>query len=112
MSHHHHEINVELGGSKKTLSGYVIGFILCIILTVMSFGVVENRFFSTEGTYIALSTLAIIQLFVQSLFFLRLNASQDGRWNLMPFLFAIVIIAILVSGSLWIMYSLNYNMSH
>lgn len=102
---------ISQGSGQKTLSGYVIGFILSLILTLMAFGMVEMQLLSQSNLYISLSLLAITQLFVQSVCFLRLNASKEGRWNLLPFLFALLIIAILVGGSLWIMYNLNINMS-
>jgi cytochrome o ubiquinol oxidase operon protein cyoD len=100
----------EQGGRQKTLGTYVTGLVLCVILTLIAFGLVEKRLLSDSGLYIALAGLAIVQLFVQSTCFLRLNSSAEGRWNLLPFLFALLIIAVLVSGSLWIMYNLNYNM--
>ena len=96
--------------SAKTLGAYITGLVLCIILTLAAFGIIEKRVFSDTNLYIAVSVLAIVQLFVQSICFLRLNASPEGRWNLMPFLFAILIVSIVVGGSLWIMYNLNYNM--
>lgn len=108
---HHQETHVEQqGSSQKTLKAYVVGFVFCVILTLMAFGAVEKRFLSDTYLYIALAGLAIVQLFVQSICFLRLNASAEGRWNLFPFLFAILIMAILVGGTLWIMYNLNYYM--
>ncbi len=110
MSNHHPEVGTQYGSGQKTFRAYAIGLVLCVILTLAAFGLVEYRCFSNEYLYISLAVLAIIQLFVQSACFLRLNASPEGRWNLMPFLFAILIVAILVSGSLWIMYNLNYNM--
>lgn len=97
---------------QKTLSSYVVGIILCIVLTLIAFGLVEKRLLTDTMLYITLSALAIVQLLVQSICFLRLNVSKEGRWNLLPFLFTILIIAILVGGSLWIMYNLNYNMSN
>ncbi|SRR5579883_1717680 len=107
-----HETSIEHGSGQKTLSSYIIGFILCIILTLISFGLVEKRMLSDTYLYLGLAGLAVIQLFVQCICFLRLNCSPEGRWNLLPFLFSILIISILVGGSLWIMYNLNYNMSN
>jgi len=98
--------------SVKTLRAYVTGLVLCVILTLAAFGIIDKRMFSESTLYIAVSVLAVIQLFVQSICFLRLNASPEGRWNLMPFLFAIFIVTIIVTGTLWIMYNLNYNMMH
>lgn len=109
---HQHETQVEYGGKQKTFAAYIFGYILCILLTLAAFALVEVRVLTDTYLYFSLAALAIAQLFVQSICFLRLNLSYEGRWNLWPFLFSILIILILVSGSLWIMYNLNYNMSH
>lgn len=106
----HHYAGIESKSNQKTLGGYIIGFVLCIILTCASFGLMETRVLDGADLYCALAALAVIQLIVQSVFFLRLNSSSEGKWNLLPFLFTLLVIAILVSGSLWIMYNLNYNM--
>jgi len=42
--------------------------------------------------------------------FLHMNTSSEDRWNLVAFVFTVLIIAILVVGSIWIMWNLNYNM--
>lgn len=109
---HHNEASTKnyYGMGKKTLKSYMIGLILSLIFTFLSFGIVAHRPFSVSGIFIALTVLAIAQLIAQVVFFLRMNASPEGRWNLMPFLFTILIVAVLVGGSLWIMYNLNYNM--
>ncbi len=98
--------------SQKTFGAYITGLILCVVLTLMAFGIVDKRPFDTGGLYIAVSVLAVIQFIVQCICFLRLNAGAEGRWNLLPFLFSIFVIAVLVGGSLWIMYNLNYFMMH
>ena len=108
----HHEIHVEHGSGQKTIQAYVLGFVLCLILTILAFSLVGMKLLAGVSLYVALAALAIIQLFVQSVCFLRLNSSAEGRWNLLPFLFTILIIAILVGGTLWIMYNLNYYMMH
>lgn len=112
MSAHEQELEIPNDGSQKTLSSYVLGLILSLLLTLMAFGLIEHRILNNTHLFIALAVLAIAQLFVQSICFLRLNASAEGRWSLMPFIFSILIIAILVSGSLWIMYNCNYYMMH
>ena len=106
MSHSEH------GMKPKTLAAYITGLVLCLLLTMTAFVLVANHLLPTNEIYISLAILAVIQLIIQSVCFLRLNAGPDGRWNLMPFLFAIFIVGVLVSGSLWIMYNLNYNMVH
>lgn len=39
-----------------------------------------------------------------------MNTSSEERWNLVALVFTVLIIAIVVVGSLWIMYNLNINM--
>lgn len=95
---------------QKTLKSYLTGFILCIALTLSAFACVQYHFFTPSQTYLALGALAVIQLLVQVICFLRLNTSEEGRWNSISFIFTILIILVLVAGSLWIMYNLNYYM--
>jgi cytochrome o ubiquinol oxidase operon protein cyoD len=105
-----HEMNVEQGGNQKTLSSYLLGFSLSLLLTMVAFALVQWKWLTQVPLYLALSGLALAQLLVQTICFLRLNVSAEGRWNLLPFLFTLLIIVILAGGSLWIMYNLNYNM--
>jgi cytochrome o ubiquinol oxidase operon protein cyoD len=117
MSTHTHAANTK---GLKTLSAYVTGLVLSLLLTLTAFGLIAAHLYMPEtlhgmsnaAIYITIAALAVIQLIVQVVCFLRLNASAEGKWELMPFIFTLLIVAILVSGSLWIMYNLNYNMMH
>lgn len=104
------DVDIEFGNRQKTLKAYLIGLLGSFILTLLAFGIVKTKMWSDTTLYIVISALAIIQLIVQSICFLRLNASPRGQLNLLPFLFSLLIITILVGGSLWIMYNLNCNM--
>lgn len=110
MAHSESNTIATFGMGKKTLKSYITGLGLSLVLTLMSFGIVMHRLFSVKWTFIALATLAILQLLAQVVFFLRMNTNPEGRWNSMPFIFTLIIIAILAGGSLWIMYNMNYNM--
>ncbi len=107
-----HETNNNYGNGNKTLTSYMIGLALAFILTCAAFSIVDFKFFSVELAAWILMALAVVQLFVHSMCFLRLNFSPEGRWNLLPFLCVILIIVVLVGGSAWIMAHLNYNMTH
>ncbi len=97
--------------SNRLLASYLIGFVLAVVLTVASFMVVIHHQFSSIDLYSAIAIFAVVILVVQSVFFLRLNASTTyDKWNLLAFGFTIFIICLVVAGSLWIMYNLNYNM--
>lgn len=97
----------QSGWTKKSVRTYVLGFMLCLVLTLLSFGFVQFNVVSKELLYVLLTVFAISQLLVQSVCFLGLNANSEGKWNLLPFIFTALIIFFLVGGSLWIMYNLN-----
>jgi len=103
---------IDYGVEKKTFRAYAAGFFLSLMLTIMSFSLVMTKVVSSSYVIIGLAVLAVLQLLVQSYCFLRLNAKAENRWNTIPFLFSIFVIAVLVCGSIWIMYNLNYNMYH
>jgi cytochrome o ubiquinol oxidase operon protein cyoD len=111
-SHSIHATASRYGMGLKTPKSYITGLVLCLILTGLAFGLVEFRLLSDAGLYISIAVLAIVQLFVQIVCFLRLNTTKTGMWNSMSFLFALVIVLILVIGTLWIMFNLEYFMAH
>lgn len=109
MAEQHEELT-NIGNGQKTLSSYLMGFGLSIFLTLAAFGIVASKQLTHTQVYITLLVLALIQLLVQSVCFLRLNFSKEGKLNSLPFIFILVIIAIIIAGTIWIMYNLNYNM--
>ncbi|MCH9643539.1 MAG: cytochrome o ubiquinol oxidase subunit IV [Gammaproteobacteria bacterium] len=102
----------KYGTRLKTVKSYLLGLVLSLIFTCASFLLVGKHLLKDSSLYIAITIFAIAQLIAQVACFLRMTATKDGRWNTMPFLFTILIVAVLVFGSLWIMYNLNYNMVH
>ena len=111
MAQHHTHPTADTAKGRGLVKFYCLGFILSLILTLAAFYVVEHRSFDTRMLYGAITLFALLQLLVQVICFLRLNArTEHDRWNLICFLFTLLIIAIIVVGSLWIMYNLNYNM--
>ncbi len=98
------------GASHGSLKSYIVGFILSILLTIIPYFLVLNHGLSHDSTILAIVVLGIGQLLVQLVFFLHLNTSSEQRWNLMTFVFTVLILLIVVVGSLWIMWNLDYNM--
>jgi cytochrome o ubiquinol oxidase operon protein cyoD len=43
-------------------------------------------------------------------YFLHLDTKSEGGWNMMALMFTLFLIAVALSGSLWVMYHLNINM--
>lgn len=113
MSDQHRLLNAEtpVKQIKHKLQYYVLGFGLSLIFTAAAFVLVQQHLLDTQALYIVVVALGLLQLLVQIMFFLRLNTSpEEGRWNLITLLFTLIVVAIVVIGSLWIMYNLNYNM--
>jgi cytochrome o ubiquinol oxidase operon protein cyoD len=101
------------GMGKKTLTSYLLGFFLCLILTVIPFYAVMHGQWTRSLTIGIIISTAIAQLFVQLRCFLRMNTkTNDAMTNTLSFLMVIIVLFILVGGSLWIMYHLDYNMMH
>jgi len=94
-----------------TRRGYLIGFALSAVLTAVPFWLVMTGVLaSAQTTAIAVIVLAFVQIVVHTVFFLHVNTRSEGGWTLMALAFTVVMVAIVITGSLWIMYHLNSNM--
>ena len=97
--------------SHGSLKSYLIGFGLSVALTLVSFGLVMGdapRAIALPGIIVA----CVLQLLVQLVFFLHLGTSESQRENMAAFLFTVLVIAIVVGGSLWVLHNMNANMMH
>ncbi|MFE0584712.1 cytochrome o ubiquinol oxidase subunit IV [Pantoea vagans] len=104
-----HSVN-EHGASHGSVKSYMIGFILSIILTAIPFWMVMDGN-ASHGTILGVVLVcAIIQVLVHLVYFLHLDSKSEGGWNMVAIVFSAIIILIVVVGSLWIMWNLNYNM--
>jgi cytochrome o ubiquinol oxidase operon protein cyoD len=98
------------GGHESTVKGYMVGFVLSIVLTAIPFAMVMFPSLS-HGTILAgILTMAVIQVIVHVLYFLHLDGSLQQRWNVVAFAFTLMIALIVVSGSVWIMFHATSNM--
>lgn len=106
-----HEVVTDYGTGAKKLSFYIIGIVLCVFLTIIPFYYVMYPTFSRSTTFLIIYAAATLQLFVQVTCFLRLNTrTSQSKMNTMSFLFTLVVLSVIIGGSLWIMWNLNYNM--
>ncbi|MCU0118547.1 cytochrome o ubiquinol oxidase subunit IV [Pseudomonas sp. B2M1-30] len=100
-SHDSHDAN---HGSVKS---YAIGFILSVILTVIPFGLVMYPTLPKSITLMIVLAFAVIQVLVHLVYFLHLDRSAAQRNNVIAFVFAAIVIVLLVGLSLWIMFSIH-----
>ncbi|MDB5265614.1 MAG: cyoD 2 [Parcubacteria group bacterium] len=91
---------------------YVLGFILSLLLTFAAYGVVVYHVLPVSLTYViaVLIGLAGIQFLVQLVFFFHLSAQHAARERLIILGGTIIIVGILLSGSIWIMFTLDQRM--
>lgn len=106
MSHPQHAHDASHG----SLRSHLIGYALSLVLTFMSFGAVMGRLLTPRAGLVLIVTLCVAQLLVQLVFFLHLGARRGQRGNTAIFVCTLFLIAIVVSGSLWVMHNANLNM--
>ena len=95
---------------------YVIGFIASLVLTFGAYVLVtghingQHQFLTHQIIAAAVLALAFAQLVVQLVFFLHMGREQKPKWNLYAMWFTVLVVAILIAGSIWIMANMDYNM--
>lgn len=100
------ETQKEWHGSLKS---YLIGFAFSVLCTTLSFAIVLSNFFTQLTTIWSITDLAILQAIIQLLFFLHVGQEAKPRWETLLFYFMVLVLVIIVLGSLWIMFDLNYR---
>lgn len=95
---------------RDSIRGYLVGLGLAILLTVASFAVAGTNLIWQPGIPVALAALAIAQMGVHLAFFLHITTAPDNTNNVIALAFGVLIVAIVVGGSVWIMGHLNQNM--
>jgi cytochrome o ubiquinol oxidase subunit IV len=91
------------------IQGYFTGFVLAILLTVASFYVVRTGLIWEPVLPVALVVLAIAQIGVHLVFFIHITTAPDNTNNVLALAFGVLIIALVIGGSLWIMDHLHHN---
>ncbi|OBZ94537.1 cytochrome O ubiquinol oxidase [Pararhizobium polonicum] len=108
-AHHGHSHGHEAG--HGSLKSYMTGFVLSIILTAIPFWLVMAGVFDSRAiTAVVVIAFGAIQMVVHMIYFLHMNTKSEGGWTMMALIFTIVIVAIALSGSFWVMHHLNTNM--
>jgi len=106
--HHHHHDDT---GYHATVKGYLTGFVLSVVLTAIPFWLVMAHVLpSTRVTAVLILAMAAVQMVVHMAYFLHMNGKAEGGWSLLALVFTGALVAILLAGSIWVMYHLNTNM--
>lgn len=97
-------------GSKHLFWTYAAGFALSLVLTFSAYFLTTSGALEWQELATVVAILALLQFCVQAFCFLHLGREPGSRERLAVLAWAALIVTILVSGSLWIMFSLNGRM--
>ncbi|WP_407149198.1 cytochrome o ubiquinol oxidase subunit IV [Bradyrhizobium sp. ORS 86] len=106
--HGHHAHDAAAHG---TLSSYLIGFGLSVVLTAVPFWLVmTGAIADKQVTALIVLLLAAVQIVVHMIYFLHMNTRSENGWTMMALIFTVIMVVIALTGSLWVMHHLNINM--
>lgn len=95
------------------LRDYTVGYLLSLVLTAVPFVLVMQGVLAGTPAIAAISAIALTQIFVHLTLFLRLHKASDEPYKLPIFLYTLIILAIIVGASIWILHHLDmYHMVH
>lgn len=93
-----------------TLRAYLIGFVLSLLLTALSFFLVVKQSFAREFLLYLIACFAFLQATIQMIFFLHIGQEAKPRFETITLIFTLVILVVIVVGSLWVMNDLDERM--
>ncbi len=96
-------------GWNSKINIAVVGFIISILCTCAAYLIVQSHVLRPSIFLGIVAGLGILQTLFQLIFFFHLGVESKPRWNLAMFLFMLLVVILIIGGSIWIMYQLNYN---
>jgi len=107
----HHGSHDAEHANHGNLRSYLTGFVLASILTIIPFWLVMGHVIhGTQATVLIVLGLAAVQIVVHMIYFLHLDTKSENGWNMLAFIFTIVLVVIVLGASVWVMYNENANM--
>lgn len=107
----HEGEHIAMHATHGSLRGYLTGFVMAAVLTAIPFWLVMGGVFSSPVvTTLLVLGLAVVQIVVHVIYFLHLDTKSEAGWNMLAFLFSIVLVVIVLGASIWVMWNENANM--
>ena len=106
----HHGTDTDLGLEDAEVTNpktYLLGLALAIVLTLASFGAAISHVIWGPGLPVFLAVLAVAQMGVHLVFFMHVNATEEGENTVLALGFGIFIVLLVVFGSMIIMHNLS-----
>ena len=88
----------------------IVGYGVALLLTLAAFGVVALHVLTGRGAFYTVLGLGLVQLLVHLRFFLHIDLKRSARADLQLILFSTLIIALMVGGTLVVLFNLHGRM--
>ena len=112
--HDPEKLNVAPGQPHSNIMSetfaYVIGLVLALVLTGVSFWVASTSVLWGPGVAVGLVVLAVAQMGVHLVFFLHITSGPDNTNNVLALAFGVLIVFLVMVGTIWIMTHMDANM--
>lgn len=95
---------------RAEFRSYIVGLVLAAALTGIAFSAVAVPDLSTATRLWIIGAAALAQIVVHFRFFLHIGLGRSTRDDLQLILFTVLIIALMVGGTIWIMGHLHMRM--
>jgi cytochrome o ubiquinol oxidase operon protein cyoD len=95
-------------GWNRKIGPVLIGFVLSVLCTLGAYALAMRGDFDGNTRLGLIIGLGVLQTFFQLIFFFHLGVEEKPRWNVMMFLFMLLVVVLVIGGSIWIMNNLNY----
>ena len=89
---------------------YVAGYTLALGLTLAAFGLVWLHLLSGRTAFYVVLALGLVQMLVHFRCFLQIDLRRNSRADLHLLLFSTMIIALMVGGTLVVLFNLYHRM--
>ena len=89
---------------------YVVGYGLALLLTLTAFGLVYLGMLGGRQTFYAVLGLGLVQMLVHFRCFLHIDLQRSARADLILLLFSSLIVALMVGGTLVVLFNLKQRM--
>jgi cytochrome o ubiquinol oxidase operon protein cyoD len=97
-------------GWNASLKPQIIGFVASFLLLISAYRIVTHHHLTDGLLTLTIVSAAIAQALIQLVFFLHLGLESKPHWNIITFLFTMLVIVLIIGGSLWIMNNMNDNL--
>jgi cytochrome o ubiquinol oxidase operon protein cyoD len=95
---------------RREVRTYLIGYAAALVLTGIAFAAVHWRWAEASTVFTLVLLLGLVQAAVQFRCFLHISLARSSRDDLQLILFSTLIIALMVGGTLVILFNLHGRM--